>query len=161
MGDYGDIDEYVLNKKLGAERKMQCENCDEFYDPKLGQGVDLPSQLYVDECSNFCDASCVAAYALMMLMQDFEPWYHALCDYLKQEIYVPPIQLALKKFGGDMSIEEYKPNTVKYDGIFVPRKKSHWDAEQMEEDGSFAQPVQQSQDYETKIMQEWRNIQSD
>lgn len=103
-------DTFRLNQKLKRhhDSPLKCYNCGESYYTSQGQGSPIPSSITGDE-KEFCDVACHLSWLKGSLdVFDYTAIYDTVWENLQRAPYVPPPFTELHKFGGQMSIEEYK-----------------------------------------------------
>lgn len=105
------MDALVLNEHETKRRYntgLFCYNCENEYYPEQGQGFISPQHLNPNG-KQFCDVACQLAFAKVSLDEfDWPNYYELMCEFVGRRPYVPPAFTALQRFGGHLTIEEYK-----------------------------------------------------
>jgi len=103
-------DTLVLNQETKRlfTTGLVCYNCGEEYFVEQGQGFDGPPHPMLNG-KEFCDMACSMAFAkVQMDVFEWSDYYETISAHLGYEPYVPPSFEALRRFGGPLSVEEYK-----------------------------------------------------
>lgn len=103
-------DTLVLNDDIKRRSKLECYNCGEEYEDGVnGQGVHVPGHLNTAN-REYCDVVCLLAFAKLMIQDDFRfaDYHEAICQHLGYRPFLAPSRNNLQRFGGDMTIEQYK-----------------------------------------------------
>ena len=104
------MDKLVLNDDIKRRHGagLECYNCGEEFFPELDQGFACPSFLN-PENKEFCDVFCQVSFAKGQLDDfDWPDYYEHVCEFVGFRPFIPPPFTELQRFGGRMTIAEYK-----------------------------------------------------